>query len=48
MYIDPGTGSIVLQALAASVLAFVAGVRGAREAVRQAFRRLVGRRSDSE
>jgi hypothetical protein len=43
MYIDPGTGSIVLQALAGGALAFVASFRRAREAVRRAFRRLLGR-----
>jgi hypothetical protein len=48
MYIDPGAGSIVLQALAASVLAFVAGVRGTRESVRRALRRLLGRRAEGE
>jgi Arc/MetJ family transcription regulator len=48
MYIDPGTGSIVLQALAASLLAFFASARRAREAVGRAFRRLLGRRGDNE
>ena len=48
MYIDPSTGSIVLQALAASVLALLASARRAREAVRRTVRRLLGRRADGE
>jgi hypothetical protein len=44
MYIDPSTGSIVLQALAAGALAFIASFHRAREAARRALRRLLGRR----
>jgi hypothetical protein len=43
MYIDPGAGSLVLQVLAAGVLAVAAGYRGAREAVKRAVLRLFGR-----
>lgn len=46
MYIDPGTGSLVLQVLAAGFLAFAAGVKSARESVKRAVRRLFGRRAD--
>jgi hypothetical protein len=46
MYIDPGSGSLVVQILAAGVLAFVATVRGAREALTRGVRRLLGRRAD--
>ncbi|HET7470230.1 MAG TPA: hypothetical protein VFJ81_11165 [Gemmatimonadales bacterium] len=48
MYFDPGTGSIVLQALAASALALVASAGRARETVRGAFPRLLGRGADGE
>jgi hypothetical protein len=43
MYIDPTAGSLVLQALAAGVLAAAASFRGAREAVGRLIRRLTGR-----
>jgi hypothetical protein len=46
MYIDPGSGSLVLQVLAAGVLAFAATVRGAREALKRGIRRLLGKRAD--
>lgn len=47
MYIDPGAGSLVLQALAAGVFAALAGVRGARESVKRFVRTLLGRKAKS-
>jgi hypothetical protein len=44
MYIDPTTGSLVLQFLAAGVLSAVAMVSRVREAVKHAFKRLIPRR----
>ena len=46
MYIDPGSGSLMLQVLAAGALAFAATFRGAREAFKRAVRRLLGKRAD--
>jgi hypothetical protein len=43
MYIDPGTGSVVLQVLAAGFLAFAAGMRSTRESLKRALRRMLGR-----
>jgi hypothetical protein len=38
MYIDPGAGSVVLQLIAAAVLAFGVTLARARESVRAFFR----------
>jgi hypothetical protein len=46
MYIDPGTGSLILQVLAAGVLAVAASVRSARESAKRLLRGLFGRRKD--
>jgi hypothetical protein len=43
MYIDPATGSIVLQVLAAGILTVMASVRSWRESVKRVFLRLFGR-----
>ncbi len=44
MYIDPTTGSLVLQFIAAGVLSVLAMVARVREAVKSFFRMLVPRR----
>jgi hypothetical protein len=44
MYIDPTTGSLVLQFLAAGVLSVLAMVSRVREAIKAFFRMLVPRR----
>jgi hypothetical protein len=44
MYIDPTTGSLVLQFLAAGVLSLVAMVARVREAIKSFFKMLVPRR----
>jgi hypothetical protein len=44
MYIDPTTGSLVLQFLAAGVLSVLAMVSRVREAVKSFFRLMVPRR----
>jgi hypothetical protein len=44
MYIDPTTGSLVLQFLAAGILSVLAMVGRVREAVKSFFRLLVPRR----
>ncbi len=44
MYIDPTTGSLVLQFLAAGVLSVLGMVSGIRGSVKQFFKRLVPRR----
>jgi hypothetical protein len=44
MYIDPTTGSLVLQFLAAGVLSVLAMVTRVREAVKHFFRMLLPRR----
>jgi hypothetical protein len=44
MYIDPTTGSLVLQFLAASILSALAMVSRVREAFKSFFRSLVPRR----
>jgi hypothetical protein len=44
MYIDPTTGSLVLQFLAAGVLSVLAMVSRVREAVKSFFRFMVPRR----
>ena len=44
MYIDPTTGSLVLQFLAAGVLSVLAMVSRVREAVKSFFRMLIPRR----
>jgi hypothetical protein len=44
MYIDPTTGSLVLQILAAGVLSMVAMVSRVREAFKSFFRMLIPRR----
>jgi hypothetical protein len=44
MYIDPTTGSLVLQFLAAGVLSILAMASRVREAVKQAFKHLIPRR----
>jgi hypothetical protein len=44
MYIDPTTGSLVLQFLAAGVLSLLAMVGRVREAVKSFFRMLIPRR----
>lgn len=46
MYIDPATGSLMLQVLAAGVLAVAAGVRSARETALRLLRGLFGRRRE--
>jgi hypothetical protein len=43
MYIDPATGSIVLQVLAAGVIAMAASIRSWRESVTRLFLRLFGK-----
>jgi hypothetical protein len=43
MYIDPTTGSLVLQVLAAGVLSLVAMVGRVREAIKSFFKLLVPR-----
>jgi hypothetical protein len=40
MYIDPGTGSLILQLLAAGVISAAATVSRFRTALKTAFRRL--------
>jgi hypothetical protein len=45
MYIDPTTGSLVLQILAAGVLSVMAMATRVREAVKHFFKALVPRRS---
>lgn len=47
MYIDPGAGSLVLQAVAAGIFAALAGIRGARESVKRFVRGLLGRKAQS-
>jgi hypothetical protein len=42
MYIDPAAGSLILQVLAAGVLALTASVRSARESAKRLFRGLFG------
>lgn len=44
MYIDPAAGSLILQVLAAGVLAVTASVKSARESVKRLFRGLFGRK----
>jgi hypothetical protein len=44
MYIDPTTGSLVLQFIAAGVLSVLAMVARVREAIKSFFRMLVPRR----
>jgi hypothetical protein len=44
MYIDPTTGSLVLQFLAAGILSVLAMVSRVREAVKSFFRLLLPRR----
>lgn len=44
MYIDPTTGSLVLQFLAAGVLSALAMVSRVREAVKSFFKQLIPRR----
>jgi len=44
MYIDPAAGSLILQVLAAGVLALTASVKSARESVKRLFRGLFGRK----
>lgn len=46
VYIDPTTGSLMLQVLAAGVLAVAAGVRSARESAMRLLRGLFGRRRE--
>ena len=46
MYIDPGAGSLILQVLAAGVLAAAASLRSARESAKRLFRGLFGRRKE--
>ena len=46
VYIDPTTGSLMLQVLAAGALAVAAGVRSARESAMRLLRGLFGRRRD--
>ena len=46
VYIDPTTGSLMLQVLAAGVLAVAAGVRSARESAMRLHRGLFGRRRE--
>lgn len=43
MYIDPGTGSLVLQAVAATVLSVGLTFRRGRDAVKHLFHSLLGR-----
>ena len=44
MYIDPTTGSLVLQFLAAGVLSFLAMFSRVREAIKSFFKMLIPRR----
>lgn len=44
MYIDPTTGSLVLQILAAGFLSLLAMATGVREAVKHFFKLLIPRR----
>lgn len=46
MYIDPTSGSLMLQVLAAGVLAVGAGVRSVRESAMRLLRGLFGRRRE--
>jgi hypothetical protein len=46
MYIDPAAGSIILQVVAAGVLAATVSIRSAREAVKRAVRTMFGRGKD--
>lgn len=45
MYIDPAAGSLILQVLAAGVLAITATVKTARESLKRFVRGLLPRRS---
>jgi hypothetical protein len=44
MYIDPAAGSLILQVLAAGVLAATASVKRTRESVKRLLRGLFGRK----
>jgi hypothetical protein len=44
VYIDPTTGSLVLQVLAAGILSVIATVSRVREAIKRFFKRLIPRR----
>ena len=46
MYIDPAAGSMILQVLAAGILAVMASVKSARESAKRLFRGLLGRRKE--
>jgi len=46
MYIDPAAGSLILQVLAAGILAAMATIKSARESVKRLLRELFGRRKD--
>ena len=46
MYIDPAAGSLILQVLAAGVLAVTASVKSARESAKRLLRSLFGRTRD--
>jgi hypothetical protein len=46
MYIDPAAGSLILQVLAAGILAVMASVKSARERVKRLLQGLFGRRKE--
>ena len=46
MYIDPAAGSLILQVVIAGALAVAASFRTARQAVKSAVQKLLGRRGD--
>lgn len=46
MYIDPGAGSLILQILAAGVLAAASTMRSVRESAKRFVRGLFGRRKE--
>lgn len=46
MYIDPAAGSLILQVVAAGILAVTAGVRSVRESVKRMIRGLFRRGKD--
>ena len=46
MYLDPGTGSLVLQLIAAGLISAAATMTRVREALRMMFRRIFTSRSN--
>lgn len=47
-YIDPGTGSLLLQGLLAAIVGALAGIKFYWEKISNAFARLFGRRQSSD